>query len=57
MGSFRNPSAGATWVEAARSNEPNHKNFAPRAGIAYQLDSNMVLRTGSFSYHEVREKL
>ena len=36
---------------------PNYKNFAPRVGIAYQLDSDMVLRTGSFSYHKIREKL
>ncbi len=35
---------------------PNRKNFAPRFGIAYQLDSKTVLRTGYGIFYQMFER-
>jgi hypothetical protein len=35
---------------------PNYKNFAPRVGLAYQLDSNTVLRAGYGIFYQMFER-
>jgi len=35
---------------------PNYKNFAPRLGLAYQLDSNTVLRAGYGIFYQMFER-
>lgn len=35
---------------------PNYKNFAPRVGLAYQLDNNTVLRAGYGIFYQMFER-
>jgi len=35
---------------------PNYKNFAPRIGLAYQLDNNTVLRAGYGIFYQMFER-
>ena len=35
---------------------PNYKNFAPRVGLAYQVDSNTVLRAGYGIFYQMFER-